>query len=156
MFQQFLKRQSYVFYVQVWPDRIKVTELNSLQFFDDLPLLSYENDGEEKIIRAVGAASQPLDGLQNIVTVSPFYKNDCVIADVDGAVAIINHALFTLTSELPRKMFSPLVIFHSMCEMENDLGVSDAEAKKLLAEKCGAREAIIMKSDEYIDLDNVR
>jgi len=155
MLKNFLKRQSDVFYVQVWPERIKVTELNSSEVFDDAPLLAYKNEGEEKTVVSIGAASQTLGGLETTQIVNPFYRDGCVIGDVDCSIAIINHALHTITEELSGKFFSPLLIFHSMSEVVDDVGHSDDELKALLSRRCGAREVVIMKSDEYLDLEGL-
>lgn len=156
MFKEFLKRQSDVFYIQVRPGRIRVTELNSSKVFDDAPLIAYEIDGTEKTILAVGASCRSFENMPGAVVAAAFYGGDRVVADADCAVAVINHALYTLTTELPQKAFAPLIIFHAMYDMEGGLGMSEAEAKKLLAKRCGAKRAIIMSADEYLDLDGFR
>lgn len=156
MFREFLKRQSDVFYIQVRPGRIRVTELNSSTVFDDEALIAYEGDGAEKTILAVGASCRSFENMPGAVVATAFYDGDHVIVDADCAVAVINHALHTLITELPQKAFAPLIIFHAMNDMKGGLGMSEAEAKKLLVKRCGAKRAIIMSADEYLDLDGFR
>lgn len=155
MFEAFLKRQSDVFYIQIWPERFKATELNSLQRYDDAALIAYERDGESKIVRAVGASSRSLENTPNTHIVNPFYGRNFVFEDMDCAVAIINHALFTLMESLPNKVFAPLLIFHPMCDSKDELGLTVSEAKKLFVKRCGAKKVIIMAPDEYLDVEGV-
>ncbi len=155
MFENFLKRQSDVFYIQLWPDRIKVAELNSSEIFDDEPVLAYRNDNDHKIIVEIGAASKALTGAEATHIVNPFYQDDSVVGDVDSAVAIINHALHIITKKISGKFFSPLIIFHPMAEAKDGVGIGDAELKKLLSRRCGAKEVLIMKPDEYLDVEGV-
>ena len=43
-----------------------------------------------------------------------------------------------------------------MSESCEELGVSADEAKRFLVKRCGAKRAIIMAADEYLDLDGFR
>lgn len=156
MFKEFLKRQSDVFYIQLWPGRIKVTEMRSLKVFEDAPLIAYGDDEKEKTILAVGASCRSLENASCAIVSNAFYDGDQVFADLDCAAAVINHALYTLIKELPQKAFAPLIIFHPMSQACEELGVSDDEAKRFLVKRCGAKRAIIMAADEYLDLDGFR
>ncbi len=152
MFQEFLKRQSHVFYLQFWPQRIKATELHSAQFYDDEPIVALEIKDEIKTIKEIGVAARAQDGLTGIVIVNPFYNNGYAFSDVDCAVALINHAIFAVSEGLQGKIFAPLIIFHPMESSKEGLCTDDVDIKKVLSDGCGARTVIIMHPDEYLDL----
>ncbi len=155
MFQQFLKRQSHVFHIQVWPDRIKISELTSSRAVEDVPVIAFEANDGKKIVKGIGKAAQSLGILENVTMMNPFYSEGCVLSDIDGAVAVINHQLHLLTQELPGKIFSPLMIFQPMQFSEKGLGSDGDDVAGMLSQKCGARNVIIMEPDEYLDLDGV-
>ena len=156
MFDNFLKRQSDVFYIQVWRERIKVTELNSSEVFDDEPSLAYKSDGDKKTIMSIGVSSSDYEGQTDHSIVRPFYSDGHVVGDADSSAAIINHAIHTITQKLSGKFFSPLLIFHAMEDVNNDGEQSDEALKKMLSRRCGAKNVLIMRSDDYLDLDDFR
>lgn len=156
MFKNFLKRQSDVYYIQVWRERIKVTELNSSEVFDDEPVLAYKSEGDKKTILSIGISSSDYEGEIDHSIVRPFYTDGRVVGDADSAVAIINHAIYTITERLSGKFFSPLLIFHTMEDVDREGSQSDEDLKTMLSRRCGAKNVLIMKSDDFLDLDDLR
>ena len=155
MFREFLKRQSNVFYIQLWPDLIKVTELNSSQVYEDAPLVAFDSGDEKHTILEIGESARSLSGKPNVAVIGPLYSDGYVFADIDCVVAIINHAIFSMSKRAPGKIFSPLIIIHPMRDAERGLCVGDADVAKLLSKRCGARTTLLMEPDEYLDLDGV-
>lgn len=153
MFREFFKRQSHVFHIQLWPDRIRISELNTSRFIEGAPFVAVEVIDAKKMIRDIGSAAQAHGALENVTIVNPLYGSGYVLSDIDGAVAVINHHLHLLTQELPGKIFSPLMIFQPMLAAQKGLSIDGGDISDLLSKKCGARNVIIMEPDEYLDLD---
>ena len=154
MFNEFLKRQSHVFLIQLWPDRIRITELTAARFVEDAPLIALEDDGKKPVIKEIGKAARAMAVMENVSVFNPFYGDGYVVSDIDGAVAVINHHIHLLNQELSGKMFSPLMIFQPMEAAEKGDSVDDVDISEMLSKKCGARNVIIMAPDEYLDLDS--
>lgn len=153
MFREFLKRQAHVFHIQLWPDRIKISEMNTARSIEGAPLVAFDGNDAKKTIRDIGSAAQAHAALENVNVMNPLYSEGYVISDIDGAAAVINHHLHLLIKELPGKIFSPLMIFQPMQAVERGLCVDDGDVASLLSKKCGARNVLIMEPDEYLDLD---
>ena len=152
VFREFLKRQSHVFHIQLWPDRIRITELNSGRLVEDAPFIALERDGKKTLVKEIGSPAPPLGVLENVTVINPFFADGYVLHDIDSAEAVIKHHLYLLTQELSGKVFSPLMIFQPMESSEKGICIDGGDISDLLTRKCGARNAIIMEPDEYIDL----
>ncbi len=152
MFREFLKRQSHVFHIQLWPDRIKISEMNTSRFVEDAPLIALEVKDAKTIVKDIGQSAELLGVLDNVTVVNPFFGDGYVLSDIDGGVAVINHHLRLLIKELPGKIFSHLIIFQPMLAAEKGLSIECEDTSELLSKKCAARNVIIMEPDEYIDL----
>ena len=154
MFREFLKRQSHVFHIQLWPDRIRITEVNAARFVEDEPFIALERNGKKTIVKEIGKSAKPMGVLENVRVSNPFFGDGYVLSDIDSAEAVIKHHLYLLTQALSGKMFSPLMIFQPMEVAERGFVADGGDVSAFLSKKCGARNVIIMEPDEYLDLDS--
>ena len=152
MFEQFLKSQSHVFHVEVWPDRISTRELTSGEGVEDAPVIALEMRDKKPIVKEIGEAAKAMGVMENVKVLTPYFDDGWLISDIDAAAAIINHQLHLLEKKLPRKMFAPLIIFQPMEEAEKGVAAVDIDLKAAFASRCRAKNVIIMEPDEYLDL----
>ena len=127
-------------YIQVWPDRIKVTNLSSKMVFDETPLMAIrENSKGVPIVEAIGDKVKCINEVDGYKIINPFMHPRLLVHDFQAGEKIIQHIFQTIHEH---KFFapSPRVIFQPMDRLEG--GVTEIE-KRVYRELClgaGARE----------------
>lgn len=142
MFSNVIKRFSPVLYVQIWEERLKVTDVVTKASFDDSPIVVIQtNEKGKKIISGIGkTAAQTVT--ENEVAVNPFSHPRALLADFYVAEKLLQHAVSSL-SRIPHIRPRPKVIVHPMEKTEGGLTAIEKRAYQELAIGAGAIESKI-------------
>ena len=127
-------------YVQIWKNRIKVTDINTRKVFDEVPLLAIDKSDEKKhIVVAIGNSAKSKTS-DSINVVNPFDHPRSLLSDFTVAEKILQHIFREL---LNKKLLSPapLVIIQPMEMLEGGLTMIESRAFRELAYSAGARDA---------------
>ena len=141
MLEKFLSKLSTTLYVQIWENRIKVTDINTGKVFDEKPLLVFETTDKGRDVIAVGNNSSVAAG-SNITTINPFSHPRVLIADFTIAEKILQHIFQSLHH---KKLIAaaPLVVIHPMEKLEGGLTMIEHRVLLELASGAGARDVSV-------------
>lgn len=158
MLNRIFSRFATVLYVQIWENRIKVTDVSNKESFDDRPIVIIQtaNNGA-KIISGIGKnAGQALKS--NEVAVNPFSHPRVLFSDFYVGEKLLQHAfkhLSNIKSLRPR----PRVIVHPMEKTEGGLTMIENRAFRELAMGAGAIEVKIYTGNSLsiatLDFDKI-
>lgn len=139
MFSNFTKRFSAVLYVQIWEDRLKVTDVTSHESFDDAPIVVIQTQKKgKKIISGIGKkAANSLT--ENEVAVNPFSHPRALLSDFYVAEKLLQHAFKRLSSSQYLRL-RPKVLVHPMEKTEGGITTIEDRAFRELAFGAGAIE----------------
>ena len=98
------------FKLEVFPNKIKLTEQSSGACFEDSPAIAIETIDDMRIVAAIGMSAEALNGLPHVDVRTPFLNNGKFYDDAEAAFAIINHAMFSLKESVPKKLFAPKLL----------------------------------------------
>ena len=137
MLANLINKVSTILYVQIWDNRLKITNMKTGNIYDDKPLIAIEN---EKII-AIGknASSYPN-------AINPFAHTRVVFDNYKMAELIMRHAFEEATQR--KIIFSPIAIVHVMKNLNTHLTDIEKIALCELSANAGARESIIYDGKE--------
>jgi rod shape-determining protein MreB len=135
-------------YVQIWENRVKITNIDSKQVFDEEPLVAIKkNKKGQSIIEDIGDSVKALINKHEYKIINPFSHPRLLVNDFEVAEKILQHAF----RELHKDKFiapSPRVIFQPMEKLEG--GITGIE-NRVYSELClgaGAREVYIHTGSE--------
>jgi rod shape-determining protein MreB len=132
-----------VLYVQIWENRIMVTDIHSGEFFDETPLLAIErNKKGQRIVSAVGNDVKMLHIDENIEVINPFSHPRGLLNDFFAAEKVLQHIFHVLFNKRFVSV-SPRVVVHPMEKNEGGITMIEAKAFTEMALGAGAREAIV-------------
>ncbi|MDF2177629.1 rod shape-determining protein [Aliiglaciecola sp. CAU 1673] len=139
MLNRILSRFASVLYVQIWENRIKVTDVSNNESFDDLPIVVIQTaENGAKSITGIGKkASQVLR--PNEVAVNPFSHPRVLLSDFYVGEKLLQHA-FKQLSKIKSLRPRPRVIVHPMEKTEGGLTMIENRAFRELAMGAGAIE----------------
>ena len=139
MLNRILSRFASVLYVQIWADRIKVTDVSNNESFDDSPIVVIQTaQNGVKTISGIGKkASQVLK--PNEVAVNPFSHPRVLFSDFYVGEKLLQHA-FNQLSNIKSLRPRPKVIVHPMEKTEGGLTMIEDRAFRELAIGAGAIE----------------
>ena len=150
MIKQLLNRLGATLYVQIWADRIRMTDANTGQVHDEVPRVHYQvrRNGRFKVLafgREAGAEA-----------VNPFAHPRSLFADFIAGELLLNAMLKRYQS---RHVLSPSpnIIIHPMEKTEGGLTTIEIRAFREMALGAGARGVVVYQGDELqsgqIDFD---
>lgn len=147
-----LKRLSNKFsprlYAQIWENRIRVTNLESGDVYEEQPLMAIEtNDKGERIIAAIGNSARSSALSSNTIIVNPFSHPRALLSDFQVAEKLLQH----IVSLMLRKKFlspTPLMVIHPMEKTEGGLTMIEKRAFRELALGAGAREVVVFEGPQ--------
>jgi rod shape-determining protein MreB len=139
MLRRILSHFASVVYVQIWENRLKVTDISTGEVFDDAPYVIIKtSDKGEKIISGIGSiANQNL--ASNEISVNPFSHPRVLFSDFYVGEKLLQYA-FTKLSNIKSLRPRPKVIIHPMEKTEGGLTMIEKRAFRELAIGAGAIE----------------
>ncbi|MDX1755745.1 MAG: rod shape-determining protein MreB [Marinobacter sp.] len=147
MFRKWFNHLGTTLYVQLWENRLKVTDSGTGRTFDETPKIKIvTNQKGEKIISAIGTLA---DNTQepNSAVINPFSHPRTLLADFTAAEKVLQHAFKTLSGNKYLSP-SPAVVIQPMEKVDGGLTQIEHKAFKELALGAGARDAIVYEGEE--------
>jgi len=138
MFSKFINKFTTIFYIQIWDNRLKVTNLNNGNIYDDVPLIAIS----DKKIQAIGKEASV-----NTYAMNPFSHKRVLFDDFETASMIIRYAF---EQTIRRTFFSPIAIVQIKKKLDSELTHLEKRALCEVIANAGARETIIY---DGVDLD---
>jgi rod shape-determining protein MreB len=138
MFSKFINKFTTTFYIQIWDNRLKVTNLNNGNTYDDIPLIAISNEKIQAIGKDVSVYPH---------AVNPFSHKRVLFDNFDTASMIIRYAF---EQTIRRNFFSPIAIVQVKKQLESQLTSIEQRALCEVMTNAGARETIIY---DGVDLD---
>lgn len=134
-----------ILYVQIWENRLKVTNIMNQKTFDQAPNIAIKTEvkGGKKITAYGNDALSISDN--NTVSYNPFSHPRMLLADVIAAQEILKFAFKKTKSSF---LFAPIVIMQPMDKLEGKLTYFELSGFRYLAKNSGAKEAFIYEADE--------
>lgn len=142
LLEKFINNKSPIFYVQIWENRIKVTEINSGNVYDEKPLIATKiNNKGEEIVYAVGNSAETKEEL-HVKIINPFSHPRTLISNFVAAEKVLQHIIRLLVK---RKFFmlSPVTVIHPMEKIDGGITQIEFRAFKELALGAGSREVVV-------------
>ena len=137
-----------ILYVQIWENRIKVTDVKSKNIFDDAPLMAIEHTPKNQlVVIEVGAGSKKHSASPNTVVINPFEHPRTILSDFQVAEKLLQYAIKTLLKD---KFFapSPKVVIHPMEKTEGGLTQVEGRALRELGLSTGAQDVALCTGAE--------
>ncbi|MFL0809265.1 MAG: hypothetical protein K6L76_02505 [Agarilytica sp.] len=131
------------FYVQIWPENLRILNITTGESYEDVPLITLKYDRNGKpVIEAIGSDSNKLKNCPGYKVLNPFDHPRLLVKDFQAAEKVLMHTFRLLHQS---KIFapSPRVIIQPMEKLEG--GVTDVEMR-LYRELClgaGSREVVV-------------
>jgi len=146
-------------YIQVWENRIKVTNIQTKEIYKQKPLMAIETKANgSKIVFAIGDSCESLDKRKYQV-INPFSHPRVLLNDFLVAEKIVQHAV----RELHKSRYfvpAPRIIFQPMEKTEGGLSPIEERAFRELCLGAGAREVTIHIDKELslydLDYDEIK
>lgn len=148
MIRSLINKFGSTIYVQVWENRIKVTDILTKKIYDEAPLVAIETNSKgQKIISAVGNEVKSITPSSDIEIVNPFSHPRALLNDFFVAEKLLQHSFHLL---LGKKFISPapLVVIQPMEKIEGGLTMIERKAFTELALGAGAREVALHQGIE--------
>lgn len=141
MLRNILNKFAATLYVQLWENRLKVTNLNTLAVFDEKPRLEFKafNSGKMQVIAFGNSAS--------VKSTNPFSHPRVLLADFLVGERLLQEIIRKLTGH---GLFSPAprVIVHPMEKTEGGLTQVEIRAFREMAAGAGARSVVIYQGPQ--------
>ena len=144
-------------YIQIWSDRIKVTDIKTGSFYDENALVSLikDNKNEMTIIEEIGDSVLELSkGNRKII--EPFKHPRVLISDFSAGEKVVQHAFQKIYGHSFLSP-TPIAIIQPMEKLEGGLTLIEDKALRELAIGAGAHKVFIhtgstLSSHEAINL----
>ena len=143
MFLQFLRKlNSSAMYVQIWENRIKITDIQSGDCFDEEPLVAIRKPAKgTQAIVAIGNKAHQAVG-PDVILVNPFSHPRSLISDFPVGEKLLNY-IFKELSRSSTFRPSPQVVIQPMEKTEGGLTGTEYRAFRELAAGAGARDVVV-------------
>ncbi len=139
-------------YVQIWENRIKVTDVGDNRIYDEAPLVAIgDNQKGERIVLAIGNSASSATG-EKVQVVNPFSHPRVLLSDFTVAEKLLQHVFRQMQI---RRFLAPIisVVIHPMEKIEGGLTQVEMRAFRELALNAGAREVVIHEGIELPTYD---
>ena len=146
-FNKLISKYSSTFYVQIWENKLKITEAPSGEVIEESPLVAIrtEKDGK-KIIEAVGNNAKLAAG-PNLIVVNPFSHPRVLFSDFTVGEKLLAY-FFKKMNEGKYFALRPIVVVHPMEKIEGGLTAIERRAFQELGAGAGAREVFVHEGPE--------
>ena len=143
MFNYLRSKLSNTIYVQIWENRLKSTNVETQECFDEKPLLAIVTDaaGKESVYAFGNAAAhcnQP-----NTRIVNPFSHPRVLFSDFNVGEKLLQHIFALLHKRSSFLKPAPTVVIHPMEKTEGGLTVIEIRAFRELGLGAGARDVVV-------------
>jgi len=141
MLRNILNNTDTTLYVQIWEHRIKVTNIKTLDVFDEKPLIEFsESSNGKQQVSAFG-------NMANISSLNPFSHPRVLLSDFHGGEKLLQCIIKKL---LGKGIFTPstAIVMHAMEKNEGGLTVVEKRAFQELAAGAGARAVVVYEGKE--------
>ena len=134
-------------YVQIWENRLKITNIDTGAIFDEEPVLAIKktNKGQPTITAFGNKASSEI--AEDIEHVNPFSHPRSLIADFTAGEKLIQH-IFKVLFDGSLFNPSPLAVIHPMEKTEGGLTQVEQRAFMELGAGAGARDVAVYQGPE--------
>ncbi len=141
MIQNFLNSLRSIFYVQIWENQIKVTDITTGKFFDEKAIMAVEKISKGEKVVAFGNKAMQIQG-NDIQLICPFSHPRVLFSDFSAGVILLNNIFEQL---FEKKLFkaSPQVVIHPMEKTEGGLTLIEERTFQELALGAGARDVVV-------------
>jgi rod shape-determining protein MreB len=143
----FLKKFNSCLYIQLWDNRITVTNSNGEKVYDDVPFIAFRKSGKNQmVVDDIGHKAKFMKHNNNQV-INPFTHPRTIINDFYAAEKLIQ----MIIQSIFQKRFispSPVVIFHPMETFEGGLTMIEDKALREVMLGAGARESVIYQGSD--------
>ena len=148
MFNKIFNNLSLTIYIQIWANRIKATEINSGNIYDEKPFIAIKkNTKGEETIAAVGSSVELLKNDPSVKVINPFSHPRTLISNFVVAQKLLQHIIYALSKQ-KTTLITPLIVIHPMEKLEGGLTQIEYRAFKELALGAGARDCVIYQGAE--------
>lgn len=133
----------HVVYVQIWEERLLVTDIKSDRKFDQQPYIVIEKgDKDGGVVKAVGNEAKSLVNDMDVEVENPFSHPRQLLASFTKAEKILKHAFQQVFAN---KFLTPAprVVIHPMEKLEGGLTEIEIRAFRELCVVAGAREVVV-------------
>jgi len=131
MFSKLINKFTTTFYIQIWDNRLKVTNLSDGNIYDNIPLIAIN----DKKIQAIGKDASIYPHATN-----PFSHKRVLFDNFETASMIIQYAF---EQTLSRAFFSPIAIVQVKKKHDTNMTLLEKKALCEVVTNAGARETII-------------
>lgn len=147
VFDRIILKYGGLFYVQIWEQKLKVTEASSGRTLEEPPLVAIrtENDGK-KVIEAVGNKAK-LSAIEGLNVVNPFSHPRVLISDFTVGEKLLAH-FFQIFNKEKFIAPSPTVVIHPMERTDGGLSGIERRAFRELGIGAGARKVYVYEGPE--------
>jgi rod shape-determining protein MreB len=148
MYNKLVMKVRGILYVQIWENRLKVTNLMDGKTFDQPPHIAIRTDskGSKKIIAYGNDASSSIEENTNLF--NPFSHPRMLLADALAAQKLLKYVFKKTRSSF---LFSPIALIHPMEKIEGDLTYIERTGFKSLAKNSGAESVFLNVGEEVSD-----
>jgi rod shape-determining protein MreB and related proteins len=148
MLKYIIGKFSSTLYIEIWEDRIKVTDMKTGTTFDEKPLVAIKTNNKGfKSISAIGNNTIYAESEINIKVVNPFSHPRTLLSDFEIGERLLRYIFQKLSRNTIFKA-APAVVIHPMEKTEGGLTMIEKRAFKELAFSAGAREAVIYQGHQ--------
>ncbi len=160
MFNKIFNNLSLTIYVQIWANRIKATEINSGNIYDEKPFIAIKkNTKGEEIVTVIGSSAELLNNDSGIKVINHFSHPRTLISNFVAAQKLLQYIIHSLSKQ-KFLLFSPLIVIHPMEKLEGGLTQIEFRAFKELALGAGSRESVVYLGPELsiynFDYDDIK
>ena len=149
MINKLLSKIDSTFYVQIWKNRIKVTNIKTGKVFDEKPLVAvFEDEKKIKKIEAIGNNAALSVG-KNITVTNPFNHERSLLSNFVIGEKLLQHIFNELTES---RIFGirPNVVMHPMEKLDGGLTDIEVNALKDMSIGAGARNTVVYQGSELL------
>lgn len=157
--KQIPNKVSTTLYVQIWENRIKVTDISTGNIFDEEPLIAIQRNSKgKKVIVAVGnSASLPAYKKEGIEIINPFFHIRSLLSSFETGERLLQYIFGTLLKGVITKRgviigAPPKVIMHPMEKIEGGLTDIERKAFRELAISAGAKDVVVYQGADLIEI----
>lgn len=148
MFTKLINKFSTTLYIELWVDRVKVTNTKMGYTYSNTTLIAIEKDqkGQDTIV-AIGSKANIYPNALN-----PFAHKRVLFDNFEIASMIMRYAFEQATQK--RILFSPIAIIKVIKKLDTPITQIEQRALCELLTNAGARESIILDNNTHFDIDD--
>jgi rod shape-determining protein MreB and related proteins len=158
MFGTLFSHAGGLLYVQIWKNRIRITDADGRKSIEDTPLIAVQTGPKGETVAAVGTRAR---GLRSpaVREINPFDHPRVALHDFAAAEKLLR-VLFERVRTGGPSLVARRAVMHPMERFEGGLADIEKQALKELALSAGAREAVVYEGKELsagtIDFESLK